>query len=38
VTGHFLKSSDDVSELAAAVQRQLARPQDPTTDNPRPHA
>jgi CheY-like chemotaxis protein len=38
VTDHFLKSSDDVSQLAAAVQRQLARQQDSTSDHPRPHA
>jgi CheY-like chemotaxis protein len=38
VTEHFLKSSDDISQLVAAVQRQLSRSRDDRNDASQPHA
>jgi CheY-like chemotaxis protein len=38
VTEHFLKSSDDISQLVAAVQRQLSRSRDDRNGASQPHA
>jgi CheY-like chemotaxis protein len=38
VTEHFLKSSDDISKLVEAVQRELARHSSGSGDEPQPHA